>query len=48
MVRSIAARVAVMADGRIVEFGDVETILTAPTEEYTRRLLPDTPVVPTV
>ena len=47
VVRSIAARVAVMADGKIVEFGDVETILTEPAEEYTKRLLANTPVVPT-
>ena len=47
VVRSIAGRVAVMADGRIVEFGAVETILSAPAEEYTKRLLANTPVVPT-
>ena len=47
VVRSIAARVAVMADGKIVELGDVETILTEPAEEYTKRLLANTPVVPT-
>src|SRR3954447_628367 len=47
VVRSIASRVAVMADGRIVEFGPVEKILTEPEQEYTKRLLADTPVVPT-
>ena len=47
VVRSIARRVAVMADGKIVEFGPVEKILTEPEQEYTKRLLADTPVVPT-
>ena len=47
VVRSIASRVAVMADGKIVEFGAVEKILTDPEQEYTKRLLADTPVVPT-
>ncbi|MEO6125770.1 MAG: ABC transporter ATP-binding protein [Ilumatobacteraceae bacterium] len=46
VVRSIATRVAVMADGKIVEFGAVEKILTNPEQEYTKRLLADTPVVP--
>jgi peptide/nickel transport system ATP-binding protein len=46
VVRSIASRVAVMADGKIVEFGPVEKILTDPVQEYTKRLLADTPVVP--
>jgi len=48
VVRSIARRVAVMADGKIVEFGPVEKILTEPEQEYTKRLLADTPVVPTL
>ena len=30
LVRSVAHRVAVMADGRIVEVGNTETVLTAP------------------
>ena len=47
VVRSIARRVAVMADGTIVEFGGVEKILTEPEQEYTKRLLANTPVVPT-
>ena len=36
-----------MADGTIVEFGGVEKILTEPEQEYTKRLLANTPVVPT-
>ena len=39
LVRSIAQRVAVMADGRIVELGPTEQVLTEPEQEYTRRLL---------
>ena len=46
LVRSIAHRVAVMADGRIVEIGSTEQVLTDPAEEYTKRLLADTPQIP--
>jgi peptide/nickel transport system ATP-binding protein len=47
LVRSVAHRVAVMADGRIVEVGSTETVLTAPQQEYTKRLLADTPQIET-
>ena len=43
LVRSIAQRVAVMSEGRIVELGGVDQVLEAPAEPYTRRLLSDTP-----
>ena len=43
LVRSIASRVAVMSEGRIVELGGVEDVLRAPTADYTKRLLADTP-----
>jgi peptide/nickel transport system ATP-binding protein len=43
LVRSIAQRVAVMSNGRIVELGRVDDILETPAEPYTRRLLSDTP-----
>ncbi len=43
LVRSIAQRVAVMNQGRIVELGDVDQVLGSPKDEYTRRLLSDTP-----
>ncbi|MFZ2440954.1 MAG: ATP-binding cassette domain-containing protein, partial [Ilumatobacteraceae bacterium] len=46
LVRSIAQRVAVMADGKIVELGTAADTLTNPQEEYTRRLLADTPAIP--
>ena len=46
LVRSIAQRVAVMADGRILELGGAEQTLTDPQQEYTRRLLVDTPKIP--
>ncbi len=45
LVRSIADRVVVMADGKVVESGPTDTVLTNPTEEYTRRLLADTPSI---
>ncbi len=43
LVRSIAGRVAVMNQGRIVELGGVDRVLLEPSDEYTRRLLSDTP-----
>jgi peptide/nickel transport system ATP-binding protein len=47
LVRSIAQRVAVMSRGRIVELGGVDRVLHAPADEYTRRLLADTPSLET-
>ena len=47
LVRSIAGRVAVMSLGRIVELGPVEQVINAPSDEYTRRLLSDTPSLET-
>ena len=47
LVRSIAQRVAVMSSGRIVELGTVERVLQSPSDEYTRRLLSDTPSLET-
>jgi peptide/nickel transport system ATP-binding protein len=47
LVRSIAGRVAVMSTGRIVELGWVEQVLKAPSDDYTRRLLADTPSLET-
>ncbi len=38
-VRDFATRVLVLADGQVVEQGDPQTVLTAPTHEATRRLL---------
>jgi oligopeptide/dipeptide ABC transporter ATP-binding protein len=43
LVRSIAQRVAVMSQGRIVELGGVVNILETPKDAYTSRLLSDTP-----
>ncbi|MEU9804554.1 ABC transporter ATP-binding protein [Mycobacterium sp. NPDC050853] len=39
VVRSLCSRVAVMADGRIVEEGPTETVWNAPVHQYTRQLL---------
>jgi peptide/nickel transport system ATP-binding protein len=47
LVRSIAGRVAVMSTGRIVELGWVEQVINAPSDEYTQRLLADTPSLET-
>lgn len=45
LVRSLAQYVAVMADGKIVEFGPTEHVLSSPDQEYTKRLLADTPSI---
>jgi peptide/nickel transport system ATP-binding protein len=45
LIRTIADRVAVMNEGRIVEQGSVEEIFTAPSAEYTRQLLANTPSI---
>jgi peptide/nickel transport system ATP-binding protein len=45
LIRTIADRVVVMTDGRIVEHGTTEQIFTAPTAEYTRKLLANTPSI---
>jgi peptide/nickel transport system ATP-binding protein len=47
LVRSIAQRVAVMSAGRIVELGTVEHVLQAPSDDYTKALLADTPSLET-
>jgi len=43
IVKRVADRVCVMQDGRIVESGQVETIMRRPTHSYTRQLLAATP-----
>jgi ABC-type dipeptide/oligopeptide/nickel transport system ATPase component/ABC-type dipeptide/oligopeptide/nickel transport system permease subunit len=43
VVADLCDRVAVMSDGRIVESGDVSQVLTAPVEEYTKRLVGSVP-----
>ena len=48
LIRTIADTVAVMNEGRIVEHGSVEQIFTAPSAEYTRKLLANTPSIEVV
>ena len=43
LVRSIADRVIVMSEGRVVETGHTEALLEAPREAYTRMLVANTP-----
>ncbi len=43
LIRTIAEEVAVMNQGRIVEYGPVETVLGSPQDSYTKSLLADTP-----
>jgi peptide/nickel transport system ATP-binding protein len=45
LISNLADEVAVMNAGRIVERGPVRRVLDDPQEEYTRRLLADTPTV---
>jgi peptide/nickel transport system ATP-binding protein len=45
LVRAIGDRVAVMTGGRIVEHGAADQVLAAPTAEYTRVLVSNTPSI---
>ncbi|HEY2596190.1 MAG TPA: ABC transporter ATP-binding protein, partial [Chloroflexota bacterium] len=44
VVRAMADRVMVMHQGRVVESGDADSVLNAPRDPYTQRLLAATPV----
>ncbi len=43
LVRSVAQRVAVMQQGRIVELGETADVLAHPQQDYTRQLVSNTP-----
>jgi peptide/nickel transport system ATP-binding protein len=43
LVRSVADRVLVMHRGEVVEQAETERLFTDPQQDYTRRLLADTP-----
>ena len=45
LVRSIADTVAVMNAGSIVELGPTEAVIGSPQQEYTQRLISDTPSI---
>ena len=45
LIRTIADRVSVMIDGRILETGATQEVFTNPSAEYTRTLLANTPTV---
>jgi peptide/nickel transport system ATP-binding protein len=45
LVRSVAQTVAVMRRGSIVELGRADQVLLEPTDDYTRRLLSDSPQI---
>ena len=47
LVRSIAQKVAVLADGSIVEYGETAAMLANPQQEYTKHLISDTPSLET-
>ncbi|MGM1060426.1 ABC transporter ATP-binding protein [Saccharothrix sp. Mg75] len=46
VVRALADEIVVLRDGRVVEAGPAEQLLTAPREEYTRALLDTAPHTP--
>lgn len=45
LIRSIAYEVAVMSEGRVVEYGTTDSVLEDPQAEYTKSLLADTPTI---
>jgi peptide/nickel transport system ATP-binding protein len=45
LVRSIAARVEILQDGRVVEAGSVVNVMETPSQEYTRNLLANSPSI---
>ena len=45
LIRTIADRIVVMTEGRIVEQGATEQIFSTPNAEYTRKLLANTPSI---
>jgi peptide/nickel transport system ATP-binding protein len=45
LVRSIAARVQVLRSGELVESGFVVEVLDSPKQEYTKRLIGNSPAV---
>lgn len=45
LIRSIAYDVAVMSEGRVVEYGTTDEVLANPQAQYTRSLLADTPTI---
>jgi len=45
LIRTLADHVVVMTEGHIVEHGSVTSIFTAPSAEYTRKLLANTPSI---
>ncbi|HET6938492.1 MAG TPA: peptide ABC transporter ATP-binding protein, partial [Nocardioides sp.] len=45
LVRSIAARVEILQAGRVVEAGSVVTVMETPQQEYTRKLLANSPSI---
>ena len=47
LVRSIAQKVAVLSDGRIVEYGETAQLLADPQQPYTRELIANTPSLET-
>ena len=47
VVRQFCDRVVVMSQGEIVERGDPEVILSAPSHDYTKRLVASIPMLPT-
>jgi peptide/nickel transport system ATP-binding protein len=47
LVRSIAQKVVVLANGSIVEYGDTADVLANPQQPYTQQLIANTPSLET-
>ena len=45
LIRTIADRVSVMTEGRVVETGRISEVFEAPKADYTRQLLANTPTI---
>ena len=45
LIHSVAQEVAVMNEGKVVEYGPVDSVLAEPSDEYTKKLLADTPAI---
>ena len=45
LVRSIAARVQILSEGRLVESGSIVEVMDSPQQDYTKRLLANSPSI---
>jgi peptide/nickel transport system ATP-binding protein len=48
IISTVADQVAVMRDGKIVEQGNVDSVMENPQNEYTQKLLKSAPILPKI